>query len=575
MKKLLCILLLSPAFLFAQVGVGTTNPNASLDIRSSNQATPANTDGLLIPKIDEFPATNPNGGQTGMLVYVTGNGAPTRGFYYWVNGISAWVPISSIERINDLIDGKSDFDGSNDGSSIFLGISAGLNDDSSHNKNIGIGYQTLRDVVGADANDPEGQSNVAIGYQSLRLNTSGRQNIAIGSFTLDANTSGFNNTAVGNNALSANDDGVRNTAIGQSALVANTSGNNNTAIGGQSLTANTTGLSNVAVGAFTLTTNTVGLNNVAMGNQGLRFNVFGSSNVAIGDYAGRALDDENVTDENNDRNVYIGANAGNSDIDASNNVYIGHQAGAGDYNAEDNTGTAENKSGNVFLGFQSGYNESNSDRLYIENSNAGQNGALVYGRFDINLFRVNGTFQIGNPSVTGYGFPTADGGANQILVTDGSGQLTFEDQAADVSAFPIIRATMSANQALGSAGWEKVAFNTVTLNPTSSTEFNTTTNGFVAATDGIYRINASYHTTTAQNNTQFYGIGVYVNTTLYQEYSVNHYTGGTSSQVARQISCVVEVTSGQTISIQVNNNQSGVTLDSFAGKTHFTIERIR
>ncbi len=400
MKKILFIVLLSPAFLFAQVGIGTTNPNSSLDVRSSNQATPTNTDGLLIPKIDEFPGTNPNGGQTGMLVYVTGTGTPTRGFYYWVDGISAWVPIQSIERINDLLDGKSDFDGSNNGSSIFLGISAGASDDSSNNKNIGIGFQSLSNVVGADANDPEGQNNVAVGYQSLSSNTSGRQNIAIGSFTLDANTSGFNNTAVGHNALAANDDGVRNTAIGQSTLVANTSGNNNIAIGGQTLTANTSGSSNVAVGAFTLTSNTIGLNNVAMGNQGLRFNVFGSSNVAIGDYAGRALDDENISDINNDRNVYIGSNAGNSDLDASNNVYIGHEAGAGDYNPEDNTGTAENKSGNVFIGYQAGFNESNSDRLYIANSNANQNNALIFGNFGNGKLRINNSLGIGRGAAT-------------------------------------------------------------------------------------------------------------------------------------------------------------------------------
>ena len=91
-----------------------------------------------------------------------------------------------------------------------------------------------------------------------------------------------------------------------------------------------------------------------MGNQSLRFNMFGSSNLALGDYAGRALDDENVTDVNNDRNVYVGANAGNSDLNASNNVYIGYDAGAGDYNPEDNSGTSENKSGNVFIGYQSG-----------------------------------------------------------------------------------------------------------------------------------------------------------------------------------------------------------------------------
>ena len=578
MKRLL-ILILFPVFSYAQVGIGTTNPNASLDIRSSNQATPANTDGILIPKIDEFPATNPGGAQNGMLVFVTGNGTPSRGFYYWSNALTTWVPFTSIERINDLFDGKSDVDGTNDGSSIFLGFNAGDSDDSSNNKNIGIGYQALRDVVGADANDPDGQNNVAVGFQSLRLNTSGRQNVAMGSFTLDVNTTGFNNTAIGHNALTENIDGLRNTAIGSLTMINNTSGNNNTAIGGQSLSSNTTGNSNVAVGAFALSTNSAGLNNVTVGNQGLRFNNLGSGNVAIGDYAGRSLDDDNLSDNDNDFNVYIGSNAGNSDLDATQNVYIGHQAGAGDYNPESNSGTAENKNGNVFIGYQAGYNESNSERLYIENSNAGQNGALIYGQFDNEMVRINGELQVRNPGATnGYAFPLVDGNADQILVTDGAGQLTFENQAPDVSTFPIIRTTLGANQGLGSGGWQKISFNTVGLNPTGSTEFDTANNRFVAATTGVYRIDASYHTVNSQQNHEFYGIAVYINGALYQEYSTNHHYGGTaltSSQVARQISCVANVTAGQTIEIFVNNNQAGVSLDAFSGKTHFTIERIR
>ena len=64
----------------AQVGINTTNPNAVLEVRASNTATPANTDGLLIPKIDNFPASNPTAAQHGMLVFVTGGGTPSMGF---------------------------------------------------------------------------------------------------------------------------------------------------------------------------------------------------------------------------------------------------------------------------------------------------------------------------------------------------------------------------------------------------------------------------------------------------------------------------------------------------------------
>ncbi|WCO02706.1 tail fiber domain-containing protein [Psychroserpens ponticola] len=80
---------------FAQVGIGTTSPNAQLDIRSSNESAPANTDGILIPKIDEFPSTSPTALQDGMMVYLTGDVTPGKGFYYWDNTGSSWVALSS------------------------------------------------------------------------------------------------------------------------------------------------------------------------------------------------------------------------------------------------------------------------------------------------------------------------------------------------------------------------------------------------------------------------------------------------------------------------------------------------
>lgn len=83
-------------FSIAQVGVGTTNPDAQLDIRSSNQATPSNNDGILIPKVDAFPVTNPTSAQHSMLVYLTTvSGGNQPGFYYWDNNISSWIGISS------------------------------------------------------------------------------------------------------------------------------------------------------------------------------------------------------------------------------------------------------------------------------------------------------------------------------------------------------------------------------------------------------------------------------------------------------------------------------------------------
>lgn len=121
MRKFIFSLLLGVlniAITTAQVGISTTSPNAQLDIRSTNQATPANTDGVLIPKIDAFPVTNPTAAQQGMLVYrttVLGTNPPS--FYYWNNPTAAWIPILS-GAANGALDQAYDFGGAGLGKTI-------------------------------------------------------------------------------------------------------------------------------------------------------------------------------------------------------------------------------------------------------------------------------------------------------------------------------------------------------------------------------------------------------------------------------------------------------------------------
>jgi len=63
------IIILFSVFANAQIGIGTTSPNAQLDITASSSSTPANNDGILIPRIAAFPATNPTSSQNGMMVF--------------------------------------------------------------------------------------------------------------------------------------------------------------------------------------------------------------------------------------------------------------------------------------------------------------------------------------------------------------------------------------------------------------------------------------------------------------------------------------------------------------------------
>ena len=138
MKKLYYVILffLCLHFASAQVGIGATNPNAQLDIRSSNQATPVNNDGVLIPKVDVFSATNPTAAQQGMLVYLTtatvfsGNPKPV-GFYYWDNVSSDWIGISSAAN--------GDHDWYEEGTTT---APNSITDDMFHTGNVAIGKNT-------------------------------------------------------------------------------------------------------------------------------------------------------------------------------------------------------------------------------------------------------------------------------------------------------------------------------------------------------------------------------------------------------------------------------------------------
>ena len=120
MKKnyLLLLILLVANAIFAQVGINTTTPNAQLEIKSSSEIAPAPTDGLLIPKVNVFPATNPTIAQQGMLVYLTTTvGTNQPGFYFWDNATTNWKPITGATSAGTL-DQAYDFDGAGLGKTI-------------------------------------------------------------------------------------------------------------------------------------------------------------------------------------------------------------------------------------------------------------------------------------------------------------------------------------------------------------------------------------------------------------------------------------------------------------------------
>ena len=235
----LVIILFGSTPIVAQVGIGTTTPKAQLDIVASNPVTPTNTDGILIPRVDALPTTSPTADQNGMLVFLTTD----KTFYYWDHGNTAWVAVNNpsgyVQKIDDLSDGKSDSDGSQNGSSVFLGVNAGAADDSSNNANVGVGFETLK-------SNTIGIENAAFGYQALHTNIGGQWNTASGFQSLFSNSTGSKNTAYGYESMKSNSTGIENVAIGYRSGYTST-GDGNVFIGRQA-GYTSTGNGNVFIG---------------------------------------------------------------------------------------------------------------------------------------------------------------------------------------------------------------------------------------------------------------------------------------------------------------------------------------
>ena len=181
-----------------------------------------------------------------------------------------------------------------------------------------------------------------------------------------------------------------------------------------------------------------------------------------------------------------------------------------------------------------------------------------------------GRVSIGTTTGNNYILPASRGTDTQIMETDGTGNVSWVDKN-DNSALSLIRVNVDMDyiQAATGAGWTAIQFDTEVFD--TNNEFNTGTYTFTAATAGYYRVNASYHTT-AQANTNYYGIAVFVNGSVYAESTHNHHNVG---DVVRQVDCMVSLAASDTVQIRIRPESNAVTIDSFTGKTFMEIQQIK
>jgi Chaperone of endosialidase len=209
-----------------------------------------------------------------------------------------------------------------------LGVSAmgGPNGGLANNSNTAFGRNVMYAIT-------LGSNNAAFGESTLTNIISGNNNSAFGLFAMTVNQSSNNHLAFGISALQNHNTNDYNTAVGASALFADQSGTNNVALGSSAMQSNISGSSNTGLGYFALGSNKTGVGNVALGHTALQSND-GQNNTV----AGYVTLDQNTTGSSD---VAIGLNALHLNITGSGNVAIGSSAG---------------------------FNETGSNKLYIDNA---------------------------------------------------------------------------------------------------------------------------------------------------------------------------------------------------------------
>lgn len=262
----------------------------------------------------------------------------------------------------------------------FIGHSAGISNTTGAYNSF-LGFEAGR-------NNTVGNHNIFLGYQSGYSNLNGEYNTAIGYQTGFSNIGpvegqtgggyGSFNSYLGYHAGYASERGAHNTFIGY-ASGKNNQSDNNTFLGSLAGHSNTNGGANTFIGTEAGQFNTTGSGNAFLGRWAGWNVVNGHANTLLGAYAGADI-------RTGSNNVVIGNDAVaqqyyGSDGTASNNVIIGAQAGK----------AALYASNNIFIGYKAGFEELESNRLIIANSETAT--PLVYGLFTSNDFRINGNIQ--------------------------------------------------------------------------------------------------------------------------------------------------------------------------------------
>ena len=269
--------------------------------------------------------------------------------------------------------------------------------------------------TGAGRDNSDGTANTFLGRDAGEKNTSGTSNTYVGSgagqfgITGGANSffgrqagflnKGSFNSFFGANAGQQNTSGFGNSFFGSAAGSKNTTGSGNSFFGDEAGLLNMEGNGNSFFGEDAGRVNDTGRRNCFFGQEAGNANTFGNDNSFFGQSAG-------LSNNIGIRNSFFGQDAGSENTSGNENSFFGEDSGveniSGSFNSFFGTvsGYLSKGSGNICLGYGAGPTEANQDadlRLYIDvdtNNINGNDDPLIYGEFDNDFVRINGTFEV-------------------------------------------------------------------------------------------------------------------------------------------------------------------------------------
>ena len=252
------------------VGIGTTSPNAKVEIKGPHITTPASV-------VKHFKA----------LDLSLGTNAYYGGFAeFWIGRYSDTGNHAKTSLTISLNDGlyESNTNADKDVMTLLANGNVGIGT-TNPTKLLTVAGDALINDLTIGRGSGNNITNTVVGFEALNSNTSGVENVAVGYNGMFSNTTGVNNAAVGTYAMWSNTIGAFNAALGQNALYGNTTGGYNIAIGQESGRLITNGSTNtvtnnsIFIGANTRASSSSQTNQIVIGDSAIGN---GSNTTTIG-----------------------------------------------------------------------------------------------------------------------------------------------------------------------------------------------------------------------------------------------------------------------------------------------------